>query len=245
MKKNLNIVYLNGAEGLHRRFPCQSEPVAPYEFVDLGLPSGTKWATCNVGATSPEESGFYFQWGDTQGYKVTFGDVQDEDNGVYSISSMEPEMKQFNSEFTDYKFYDSENNSFTKYNDLDGLTTLELSDDAANAYYSKMRMPTKEECLELSNGTTFTWTDNYNGTNVKGCILTSKVDKTKSIFIPAVGGLYDAVTDSVGLGGYLWSSFLGGPYVENASGFGFDSSGSGVGGYLRSDGNSVRGVLIN
>lgn len=220
------------------------EPESLYEFVDLGLPSGTLWATCNVGATKPEEIGFYFQWGDTQGYKITLGDVQDENNGVYSISSMEPEMKQFNSEFADYKFYNAENGSFTKYNDLDGLTTLELSDDAANAYYSKMRMPTKEECLELSNGTIYTWTDNYNGSNVKGCILTSKVDETKSIFIPAAGCVYDDSVDGVGLIGYLWSSSLDVPYVDGATGFGFVSSSSGVNGYLRSDGLLVRGVKI-
>lgn len=39
-----------------------------YEFVDLGLPSGTKWATCNVGATKPEDYGLFFAWGETQGY---------------------------------------------------------------------------------------------------------------------------------------------------------------------------------
>lgn len=36
-------------------------------YVDLGLPSGLLWATCNVGATSPEQAGLYFAWGETQG----------------------------------------------------------------------------------------------------------------------------------------------------------------------------------
>ena len=39
-----------------------------YEWIDLGLPSGTKWASCNVGASKPEEFGLYFAWGETQGY---------------------------------------------------------------------------------------------------------------------------------------------------------------------------------
>lgn len=39
-----------------------------YGYVDLGLPSGTLWATCNIGASKPSESGLYFQWGDTEGY---------------------------------------------------------------------------------------------------------------------------------------------------------------------------------
>lgn len=243
MKKNLNIAYLNGAEGLHRRFPCQSEPVAPYEFVDLGLPSGTLWATCNVGATKPEEIGFYFHWGDTQGYKITLGDVQDETNGVYSISSMEPKMKQFAEDFSDYKFYNTENGSFTKYNDSDRLTTLELSDDAANADYSKMRMPTKEECEELLAGTTSTWTDNYNGTNVKGCILTSKVDETKSIFVPAAGYIYEGTVNSIGLYSGLLSSSLDEQYVDNTYCIYF-SNDSVVDYGCRSDGMPVRGVKI-
>lgn len=125
-----------------------------YEFVDLGLPSGTKWATTNVGATKPEESGLYFAWGDTQGYKVTLGELYDENDIIYSIESMEPQMKSFSQSFVGYKFRNNENESFTKYNDLDGLTTLELSDDAANADYSKMRIPTKEECEELLAETT-------------------------------------------------------------------------------------------
>lgn len=216
-----------------------------YEFVDLGLPSGTKWATCNVGATKPEEIGFYFHWGDTQGYKITLGDVQDETNGVYSISSMEPKMKQFAEDFSDYKFYNTENGSFTKYNDLDGLTTLELNDDAANANYSKMRMPTKEECEELLAETTSTWTDNYNGTNVKGCIFTSKVDETKSIFIPAAGVVRGGFAGYIGLYGNLWSSSLFNSNVEYVHGLNFDSNNGNVVEVDRFVGFAVRGVLIN
>ena len=39
-----------------------------FDYVDLGLPSGTLWAACNVGASKPSESGLYFAWGETQGY---------------------------------------------------------------------------------------------------------------------------------------------------------------------------------
>lgn len=225
-----------------------------YEFVDLGL--SVKWATCNVGATKPEESGLFFQWGDTQGYKVTFGELQDENQGVYGISSMEPEMKHFASDFSDYKFYNSENGGvmpvevepdqsspFTKYNGLDGLTTLELSDDAANADYSKMRIPTKEECAELLSGTTSAWTDNYNGTNVKGCIFTSKIDETKSIFVPAAGAVSDGVAVNVGLVGYLWSSSLYESFIDVACNLGFDSDGSDVYFGNRFFGFPVRGVV--
>ena len=225
-----------------------------YEFVDLGL--SVKWATCNVGATKPEESGLFFQWGDTQGYKVTLGELQDENQGLYSIESMEPEMKQFAQDFSDYKFYNSENGGvmpvevepdqsspFTKYNGLDGLTTLELSDDAANTNYSKMRIPTKEECMELLTGTTSAWTDNYNGTNVKGCVFTSKVDETKSIFVPAAGTVIVGVANSVGLYGFLWSSSLYESNVEKAYNLNFNSSNSDVENDNRFNGIPVRGVV--
>ena len=45
----------------------KDEPAAPdgHQYVDLGLPSGTLWATCNIGANSPEEYGDYFAWGET------------------------------------------------------------------------------------------------------------------------------------------------------------------------------------
>ena len=221
------------------------EVPSKYEFVDLGLPSGTKWASCNVGATSPEESGLFFQWGDTKGYKVTLGELQDESQGLYSIESMEPEMKQFAQDFSDYKFYNSENGSFTKYNDVDGLTTLELSDDAANADYSKMRMPTKEECEELLSGTTSAWTDNYNGTNVKGCVFTSKVDETKSIFVPATGVVRGGFAGYIGLYGNLLSSSLFKPNVEYIHGLNLDSSNGNVVNVGRFVGFAVRGVLIN
>ena len=41
----------------------QTPPVIPDNAVDLGLPSGLKWASCNIGATVPEEYGGYFAWG--------------------------------------------------------------------------------------------------------------------------------------------------------------------------------------
>ena len=60
-----------------------------YKYVDLGLPSGLKWATCNVGATSPEQAGLYFAWGETTGYtaeQVTSG-VRSFSSAVYNSGS--------------------------------------------------------------------------------------------------------------------------------------------------------------
>ena len=107
------------------------------DYVDLGLPSGTKWATCNVGANAPEEYGDYFAWGETT------------PKDTYNWST--------------YQYGDGD--TFTKYTGSDGLTTLLPEDDAATANWgSGWRMPTKAEWQELYNNTTVTWTT-QNGVN--------------------------------------------------------------------------------
>ncbi|MCQ2188572.1 MAG: hypothetical protein MJZ00_01465 [Paludibacteraceae bacterium] len=91
-----------------------------HEYVDLGLPSGTLWATYNIGATKPEEYGWYFAWGETEPKEVY-------NNITYKLGE-----------------------DFTKYNFNDGLTTLLPEDDAATANWgSEWRMPTNEEQREL------------------------------------------------------------------------------------------------
>ena len=137
-----------------------------YEWVDLGLPSGLKWAAWNVGATKPEEFGLYFAWGETQGY-----------TGI-------TDTKQFSWGY--YTLCDGTSSNMTKYNATDGLTTLEAVDDAAIATDSSCRMPTSGECQELIDNTTSEWVNNYNGTGVAGCIFTSNVN-SNSIFVPAAG----------------------------------------------------------
>ena len=103
-----------------------------YEYVDLGLPSGTKWASKNVGANNPEDAGDIFAWGETTA-KTTFT----ENNYLYGTS------------LTD----------MTKYNSSDGLTTLETSDDAATVNWgSDWRMPTVVEWRELRDKCTREWT---------------------------------------------------------------------------------------
>jgi hypothetical protein len=108
-----------------------------HSYVDLGLPSGTLWATCNVGANSPEDCGNYFAWGETQ------------PKSVYNWYT--------------YQYDDGSN--LTKYTGNDGLTTLLPEDDAATANWgSDWRMPTDEEWQELRDNTTHTWTT-QNGVN--------------------------------------------------------------------------------
>jgi hypothetical protein len=108
-----------------------------HDYVDLGLPSGLKWATCNVGATKPEEPGDYFAWGET-GTKYQFVE-------------------------SNYKWRNNDN-TFSKYTRSDYIT-LQAEDDAATANWGgSWRMPTKDEWQELIDNTVSVWTT-QNGVN--------------------------------------------------------------------------------
>ena len=103
--------------------------------VDLGLPSGTKWANMNVGATSPQESGLYFAWGETTGYtdKTTDGRQFDWANYKWMAegqSSWKYINKYQNDDGqTEASWYENDGYKFVG----DGLTVLEVTDDAAAA----------------------------------------------------------------------------------------------------------------
>ena len=203
-------------------------------YVDLGLTSGTLWATMNVGATSETDYGSYFQWGETKPH----------DNGIPY-------------DWANYKYCNGtadttdENVKFTKYNTLatygenpDGKTTLDLEDDAARANMGgDWRMPSSALIEELVSETTSEWIENYNNSGVNGNKLTSKKDTNKHIFIPASGRRADSSFYHQGSHGYLWSSSIDTslPYLAGY----LNSSSVNVGGrdegrYL---GFVVRGVL--
>ena len=151
-----------------------------HEYVDLGLPSGTLWATTNVGASSPEDYGLYFAWGETQGYSGITTD------------------KKFN--LSDYKYsVNGSSSAYTKY--VDGDVLLDPEDDAARVNMGgKWHMPTYVQIRELIDNTTHT-VETVN--NIKGMRYTSKKDTSKSIFVPFAGGCDNG--SQGGVGGY-WSS---------------------------------------
>ena len=142
-----------------------------HEYVDLGLPSGNLWATCNVGSETPEEKGLFFQWGDTEG---------DEGGGD----------KKF--EWSTYKWcnYIDHQTLLTKYcqnyiNGYEGytddLTQLELEDDAAHVHMGgDWAMPSLEDILELGNNCNYETIISENGNTIK---WTSRKNG-KSIIIP-------------------------------------------------------------
>ena len=199
--------------------------------VDLGLPSGTLWATCNVGANSPEEYGLYFAWGETEGYT---GDTSD--------------GRSF--DWASYKWCNGNGDTLTKYctnsnygynGFTDGLTELLPEDDAATANWgSEWRMPSKEQFEELINSsyTTTEWTT-LNGVN--GQNITSK-SNGNSIFLPAAGYRYDASLDNTHSYGLYWSRSLSAYGTSNAHYLYFVSGGIYTTVYYRSIGQSVRPV---
>ena len=188
-----------------------------HEYVDLGLPSGTLWATCNVGATTPEGYGDYYAWGETA-TKATY------DWGTYFDTN-------------------DGGNTFTKYNNEGGKTVLDPEDDAAHVNWGgSWRMPTKAEWQELIDNCTWTWTT-QNGIN--GYKVTSnKAGYTdKFIFLPAAGYRYDCDLVNVGSYGLFWSSSLSEDLSDHAWYLYFYSGyyDFGYGGRLY--GQSVRPVL--
>lgn len=165
-------------------------------YVDLGLPSGTLWATMNVGASSPEEYGDLFAWGET-----------------------EPK-----SEYAWTNYFDTENNgsTFIKYNNNGGLTELLPEDDAAAANWGEgWQMPSKEQFEELidPNYTTTVWTE-QNG--VYGRMITGK--NSQYIFLPAAGFRWGTNHNSAGSNGYYWSRSLNASGNSQADGLYFGSS---------------------
>ncbi len=202
-----------------------------HEYVDLGLPSGTLWAKCNVGAETEISSGLYFAWGETQGYAA--GQVGSDKN--------------FN--WDDYKYgtYDDRlpNYGITKYNLTDGKITLDLEDDAAHIYMGgTWRMPTKDQFDELVNETNHQEVTNYNGTGINGVTFTNKSDSSKVLFIPSAGYCASGRTNRIGTSVSLWSSLLDEESINRAFHFSVNNKGDfSTYNIERYYGRSVRGVL--
>ena len=184
-----------------------------HEYVDLGL--SVKWATCNVGATSPEDYGHYFAWGETS----TNSDYSSSNSATYGLR---------NSELQSQGYIDSEGKLTAQY-------------DAATANWGgDWRMPTFSEQAELLYNCTWTWTtqNGVNGYNVKG-------PNGNSIFLPAAGARSGSSLNDAGSHGNVWSSApYDGTYDSGAYYLYFDSDGQGMyGSFLRGNGQSVRPVV--
>ena len=196
-----------------------------FEYVDLGLPSGTMWATCNVGATKPEDDGLLFQFGSVDGYK--YGDK----NHKFKTNAQNLE----DGSSSEYIPITSSGKTY-KVNDI-----LDLADDAAHVNMGgKWKMPTKAQYSEMFNNTTRK-VETING--VKGMLFTSKINN-KQLFIPFVGYWYNGSFAAAGSDATVWSSQVRPFIVDRAYRLYCRSSGDAcIDSYGRSRAFSVRGVF--
>ena len=197
-----------------------------HDFVDLGLPSGTLWATMNVGAEAPEDYGDYFAWGET------------EEKDSYDWST--------------YKWCNGSSNTLTKYctssnygynGFTDNKTELDPEDDAATVNWGQdWRMPSQDQIDELLNNCTSEWTTS-NG--VAGRLFTSNINGA-SLFLPAAGTRYGGSLYDSGANGGCWSRALGARHPGNAYGLYFYSDGMNkLFAASREGGQSVRAVRVS
>ena len=192
-----------------------------HEYVDLGLPSGTLWATCNVGAENPEDYGDYFAWGETEPY-YTEGNAQSTESGIWKTGK-----SGYN--WSSYKWCNGSKTTLTNYctdssyGTVDNKTVLDPEDDAAHVQWGgNWRMPTYDELNELKTQCTWTWTY-LNG--VKGYKVSSKQQgNTNYLFLPAAGFRFSSGRNDVGSFGHYWSSSLFASGSDNAYCVGFLSS---------------------
>ena len=175
-----------------------------HECVDLGLPSGTLWATCNIGASKPEESGNYFSWGETTGYDEGKREFDDEH---YKLITTEKNMLSFlvGSKWIYTKYCDNK-----KDGKVDNKSSLEKEDDAAHVQWGEgWRIPTKKNFKELCNEE-YTKCSSFTMNGIKGLLITSKINGC-SIFFPVSGnyGLFHANEKNEECDVQYWSSTLG------------------------------------
>ena len=207
----------SGGGGTNDSIP-PGPPEPDPRFVDLGLPSGTLWATRNVGANAPEEYGDYFAWGET------------EPKSVYSW-----ETYKYGHSWNDLTKYcsnpDCGHNGF-----VDNLTILQPEDDAAAVNWGgDARMPTFEEIDELYENTTNIWT-NLNG--IDGSLITGS--NGNSIFLPAAGWRWDGELSYIGQICRYWLSSR--HWEDSQSAWYFEFPQTGAFGDYRCLGHSVRPV---
>ena len=228
-----NAQYWNSYASRIQAIPSSSVPIP--EAIDLGLPSGLKWASFNLGATKPEEYGDYYAWGETEPY----------------YSSQDPltwkEGKEAGYDWPSYKWCKGSKNTITKYcsNSVygynrytDNKTVLDPEDDAAYVILGgKWRMPTHDEFTELREKCTWEWTsmNGINGIRVTG-------PSGNSIFFPAAGWRYNNILDYVGFDGGYWLSTPSPDYPFGAFDVDFNSYNFNWDSYERCGGRSIRPV---
>ena len=185
------VITFRATDGSDQTATCQitvttQGSTSGHEWVDLGLPSGTIWATCNIGANSPTEYGDYFAWGETQPKEeYTWGT---------------------------YTYCEGTYKTQVKYNSEDCKTWLQTTDDAAYVNWSsKWQMPSKEQLEELLNEN-YTTIEQTTLEGVNGRIITSKFNN-KSVFFPNAGCYSMNGFKDEGSCGHYWTRTLNSEYA--------------------------------
>ncbi len=196
-----------------------------HEYVDLGLPSGTLWATMNVGASSPEDYGDYFAWGETATKRFCDLETYRWCNGSYQKWT-----KYCTSSYWGYKGF------------VDNKTELDLADDAAFVNWGpEWRIPSLDQIIELLDYCTREWVVMY---GVNGYLLTSKLNGA-SLFLPTTGYQYGNSVYYRGTDGYYWSRSLSGSDMFKAHVINFWSVAIYSGSHDRHYGQTVRPVRMS
>ena len=195
-KLNNDAKYISKSE-VDEKLASLNSQLAGEGMVDLGLPSGTLWATCNVGATQPTAAGYYFAWGETS------------------------PKESYSQETYTYKKNDA-GTGYVKYGD-DGVTTLKPEDDAATVNMGeRWAIPTLNQWMELYDNCYWQYTTTYNGLNMSGYIvykIKNEADKGKlsdplasytiedtHIFLPMAGSKANTSTSGFNELGSYWTS---------------------------------------
>lgn len=214
---------------------------------DLGL--SVKWASCNLGASSPEESGDYYAWGETETYY----------SSLYPLTWKDGKSSGF--DWSSYTLCNGTEYTMTRYCKADRpyywgssgspdnmlyFSQYYYEDDAARQIMGgSWRTPTSSEWNELKWNCTWTWTDDYLGSGVSGMIVKSRVEgyTDKSIFLPAAGYWVGTNLDSSEPRGYYWCSEASAANPSAAAAFSFSSSNQSSSYYRRYEGRTIRPVF--
>lgn len=173
----------------------QNSSAAEFGYIDMGL--SVKWAICNLGASKPEEYGNRYSWGETDTKAYYSWDT-------YRLCNYDSVRQYlFISKYIPDNVFGG-----------DKRTQLEPEDDVANIMLGEnWRMPTRNEFEELQDtcNCIWRWTDDYDGTGVSGCVVTSKMPgyEGNCIFLPAAGVNHMGILSDSGTKGCYWSSSVG------------------------------------
>ena len=204
--------------------PVSKPTPGTHEYVDLALPSGTLWATTNIGANSPEDAGDYFAWGET-----------------------DPELKRYY-DFISYKWCEGPYYNLTKYcyssafGIVDNNLELDPDDDAATVNWGpEWCMPSKGQFQELMDECTWEWTTIH---GMNGCLVTSKHNGA-SMFMPEPGIYSWNECFGQNSGGRYWVRGLDTALPCNTFDFDVLQNALGLGSENRCWGRSVRAVRVS